>query len=46
MNAMIMPGVSLGDNTVVAAGAIVTKSFIDGFCVVGGNPAKIIKRIN
>ena len=46
MNAMIMPGVILGDNTIVAAGAIVTKSFTNGLCVIGGNPAKLIKKIN
>ena len=43
MNAVILPGVILGNNTVVGAGAIVTKSFENGHCVIGGNPAKIIK---
>ena len=41
--AVIMPGVELGDYTIVGAGSIVTKSFCDGFCVIGGNPAKVIK---
>ncbi|MGX7245871.1 chorismate mutase [Enterococcus quebecensis] len=41
---VITPGVTLGDNVVVAAGAVVTKSFPDN-CVIGGNPAKIIKEI-
>ena len=41
---IITPGVTLGDNVVVAAGAVVTKSFPDN-CVIGGNPAKIIKEI-
>lgn len=44
-NAVILPGVTLGDHTVVGAGAIVTKSFPDGYCVIAGNPAKIIKKI-
>lgn len=44
-NAVILPGVVLGDHTIVAAGAIVTKSFSDGGVVIAGNPAKIIKRI-
>lgn len=44
--AVIMPGVVLGDYTIVAAGAIVTKSFVDGYSVIGGNPAKIIKSID
>lgn len=44
-NAVILPGVSLGDHTVVGAGAIVTKSFPEGYCVLAGNPARIIKKI-
>lgn len=39
---VIMYGVELGDNTIVAAGSVVTKSFRDGNIVIGGNPAKII----
>ncbi len=39
-NSVILPGVVLGDHTVVGAGAIVTKSFPDGYCVIAGNPAK------
>ncbi|MFD1901681.1 chorismate mutase [Enterococcus termitis] len=42
---VITPGVTLGDNVVVAAGAVVTKSFPDN-CVIGGNPAKLIKEID
>jgi len=41
-----MPGVTLGKHTVVGAGAVVTKSFEDGYCVIGGNPAKILKTID
>ncbi|MBM7687632.1 chorismate mutase [Enterococcus ureilyticus] len=41
---IVTPGVTLGNNVVVAAGAVVTKSFPDN-CVIGGNPAKIIKEI-
>ena len=43
MGAIILPGVVLGDYTVVGAGAIVTKSFPEGYCVIGGNPAKMLK---
>jgi len=43
MNSMILPNVTLGDFTIVGAGSIVTKSFPDGYCVVAGNPAKVIK---
>ena len=39
-----MCGGSWGDNVVVAAGAVVTKSFPDNV-VVGGNPARILKTI-
>lgn len=46
MNAVILPGVTLGTRTIVGAGAVVTKSFEDGFCVVGGNPAKVIKYLD
>lgn len=45
MNSVILPGVILGDNTIVGAGSIVTKSFLDGNCVIAGNPAKIIKKL-
>jgi acetyltransferase-like isoleucine patch superfamily enzyme len=43
---IILPEVELGEHTVVAAGAIVTKSFPDGNQVIGGNPAKVIKRLD
>jgi hypothetical protein len=43
MNAMILPGVHLGPHTVVGAGAVVTKSFPQGWCVVVGNPARLIR---
>lgn len=46
MNAMILPGVELGDFTIVGAGSIVTKSFTDGYCVIAGNPAKVIKQLD
>lgn len=46
MNSMILPGVTLGDNTIVGAGAVVTKSFPEGHCVIAGNPARKIKDID
>lgn len=45
MNSIILPGVCLGAHTIVGAGSVVTKSFPEGFCVIAGNPAKIIKTI-
>lgn len=44
-NCIILPGVKLGDHVVVGAGAVVTKSFPEGWCVIAGNPAKKIKDI-
>lgn len=46
MSALIMPGVEMGDYTIVAAGSVVTKSFKNGYCVIAGNPAKVIKELN
>ena len=43
-SATILPGVTIGDRVVIGAGAVVTKD-VPSDCVVGGNPAKIIKRI-
>lgn len=45
MNAVVLPGVILGDHTVVAAGAVVTKSFPEGHCIVGGVPAKLLRSL-
>lgn len=46
MNAVILPGVTLGPNTIVGAGAVVTKSFPEGYSVIGGVPAALIKKID
>ena len=43
-HATILAGVTIGDNAVVAAGAVVTRD-VPANCVVGGVPAKIIKKI-
>ncbi|HLR32984.1 MAG TPA: sugar O-acetyltransferase [Fodinibius sp.] len=43
-HATINPGVHIGNNVVVASGAVVTKSFGDNV-VIGGNPAAIINEI-
>jgi len=45
MNSMILPGVTLGNKTIVGAGSIVTKSFPDGNCVIAGNPARKLRAL-
>lgn len=40
-NSLIMPGVTIGNNVLIAAGSVVTKSIPDNV-VVAGNPARII----
>lgn len=44
-NAIILPGVVIEDNVLIAAGTVVTKS-IPANCIVGGNPVKIIGSID
>nr|WP_298927238.1 acyltransferase [uncultured Allomuricauda sp.] len=41
INSIVMPGVVIEDNVIVAAGSVVTKSVPNGL-IVGGNPVKII----
>ena len=43
-NAVILPGVSIGDHSVVAAGAVVTKD-VPPHSLVAGVPAQVIKKI-
>ena len=41
----VLDGVTVGNNCVLAAGAVLTKSFPDN-CVIGGVPARILKNID
>ncbi len=43
-SAIILPGTTLGNNCIVAAGSIVNGTFEDN-SLIGGNPAKLIKSI-
>lgn len=40
--AVLMYGVTLGDNIIVAAGSVVTHSFKEENVIIGGNPARVI----
>lgn len=46
MNAVLLPGIHLGQNTVVAAGSVVTKSFPQGHALIGGVPARVLRRFD
>jgi len=43
MNAVILKGVTIGENSVVAAGSVVTKT-VEPNTVVAGNPAVVVKK--
>lgn len=43
VNATIMPGVHIGNECVIGAGAVVTKD-IPSNCIAAGNPAKVIRK--
>ena len=42
---IILPGVTIGDNSIIGAGSIVTKD-VPPNVIVAGNPAKFIKNID
>ena len=44
-NCVILPGVRLGPHTVVAAGAVVTKSHPEGNQLLAGCPARVVKKL-
>ncbi len=44
VNATIMPGVTVGKNAIIAGGAVVTKN-VPANTIVGGNPARVIRKI-
>ncbi len=44
-NSILLKGTTLGDNCVVGAGAVVSGAF-EANCVIAGNPARVIKRLD
>lgn len=42
-DAMIMPGVKVGDGAIIASRSVVTKD-IEAYSIVGGNPAQLIRK--
>ena len=43
-NCTILPGVTIGNNVIIVAGAVVTKDIPDN-CIAAGVPAKVIKQL-
>ncbi len=41
---IVLPGVTIGDNSVIGAGSVVTKDIPSGVAV--GNPCKVLRKIN
>jgi len=44
MGTIVMPGVTIGEGAMTAAGSIIVKD-VDPWTIVGGNPAKVIRQI-
>jgi len=42
---IIMAGITIGENSIISPGSVVTQDVPD-YCVVVGNPARVIKKIN
>ena len=43
-NSVICPGVTIGSNSVIGAGSVVTKDIPD-WCIAAGNPCKVLRKI-
>lgn len=42
-NAIVMPGITIGNNCIIGAGSVVTRD-VEDFSIVAGNPAKFIRK--
>ena len=45
INCVILPGVTVGENSIVASGSVVNKD-VPSYSIVGGSPAKLIRKID
>ena len=45
LNVVILPGVTIGENSIVSTGSVVRKD-VPPYTIVAGNPAKVIKTLN
>ena len=45
MNSVILTGVILGHHSIVGTGSVVTRSFVEGNCIVAGNLARVIRNL-
>ncbi len=46
MNTLLMLGVTIGNNNIVGAGSVVTKSFLEEGIIIAGNPARKIGTVD
>ncbi len=45
VNVIVLPGVTIGEGSIVGAGSVVTKD-IPPYCIAAGNPARVLKTID
>ena len=44
-NVTVLPGITIGDGAIIAAGAVVTKD-VEANTIVAGIPAKVVRKVN
>jgi acetyltransferase-like isoleucine patch superfamily enzyme len=42
----LVPGAKIPDYCVVGMGSVITKPFLENHCLIGGNPAKVVKKFD
>jgi acetyltransferase-like isoleucine patch superfamily enzyme len=43
VNSIIMPGITIGNNSIIGAGAVVTKN-VEDFSIIVGNPGRLLRK--